>query len=730
MAARIEHWIVRVHLPLLVIAAIATLVSTTALVTKGLKADYRLEAFVATHDESYERFRHLLEEFTSNEFALVAIHGAEPVGPKEVKLLGDISARLRRIPAVERCSSIADIPPLVRIALGDRLLSHPLLAGNLISEDQRTAAILCQMSAEALGGEQRRHSVARMKEIVASVRAANPNIEIILTGPYVTLIDMYAYVDQDLLVFSIAAFVLTAVSLWAVFQRLAPVLYAGSVGAAAILCTLGVAVALGVVTSLITQMIVILIIVLAVANCVHLAVGAEETDAIMPEATGGGRAIATLQRMQAPCAAVMLTTAAGFGSVCISEIAPVRRFGALMVFGLLLALVLALTGVVALQRGSRAAAVHRWHLGGLLARCAGAAVEHPWLVIGAFVAGSAAVAAGTPWLRFESDFVKNFRRGSEVRRNYRFIERNLSPLGSVELVVRAKAGDTVENAQLIQRADKLAAEVVRDNAMVKKSLTLADALTLVMPNVPATDADLKARLTLLHALPDGSRILRNFINDDHTALRLNFRCIEGYNVYQKLAACERIADEARRELGDRYTVEVTGLYYFYAKLVSNLLRDQYRAFALTLPAIAVVIWLLIRSLWLTIIAMIVNVLPVVLCLGAMGWADIPVNMTSAMMLSVAMGIAVDDTLHYLWRYRRELATCGDRTTAIRRAHASVGRACIFTTIVITGGFSILMLSHFLPTAYFGGLVGVTMVGALAADLLLLPTLLMVTQRCR
>jgi len=146
--------------------------------------------------------------------------------------------------------------------------------------------------------------------------------------------------------------------------------------------------------------------------------------------------------------------------------------------------------------------------------------------------------------------------------------------------------------------------------------------------------------------------------------------------------------------------------------------------------------------------MIPNLLPILFCLGAMGWADIPVNMTTAMMLSVTLGISVDSTIHYLWRYRTELAhfrESGPRRAApsssapgrvapnrpnpdhiraaLQATSRSVGRACFFTTVVITCGFWILLLSQFLPTAYFGGLVGFTMLGALAADLVLLPALI-------
>lgn len=340
-----------------------------------------------------------------------------------------------------------------------------------------------------------------------------------------------------------------------------------------------------------------------------------------------------------------------------------------------------------------------------------------------FVFGVGVAACGASWLRFESDFVKNFRPESEVRRGYHFIERYLSPLGSVEVIVRRADGGSIATAANLATARALGDEIVGRFAMVRKALTLADPLTLVGEGLPESDLGVGSRLAMFRGLETGKGILRNFINDAGDALRINLRCVEGFDVDAKLRACEEIESLAVARFGPGYNVEVTGLYHFYAKLVSNLLRDQYQSLGLTVAAITGIVWIVLRSVKLTVIVIAVNIAPVVICLGAMGWMSIPVNMTTAMVLSVTLGIAVDGSLHYIWRLRREYAFCGDLDEAIRRSHAGVGRACVFTTVVITGGFSILLFSRFLPTAYFGGLVGFTMLAALAAALVLLPSLI-------
>ena len=142
---------------------------------------------------------------------------------------------------------------------------------------------------------------------------------------------MYDYVDRDLRTFSLAAFALLLVTLGIVFRRVAPVAFALLVSGSATVCTLGFASAIALPTALITQMIVILVMVLSVATCVHLGVADDEVFAHAPFYDWSERARRTLRRMAAPCTAVIVTTATGFGSVSISSITPVRNFGFLMV---------------------------------------------------------------------------------------------------------------------------------------------------------------------------------------------------------------------------------------------------------------------------------------------------------------------------------------------------------------------------------------------------------------
>jgi len=721
--------LLRFHKHILAVIGAATLASGVLLVTRGLKRDYSLEAFVASKSDSYDLFRRVMDEFVSNELAVIAIESDDIQSPDTLALTERLVTQVRSLDAVERATSWLDVlsmlPSALRGVVGASIRNHPLLVDNLISRDGKVSAIILQMAGERQTGTQRRSTVRALKQIVSKARVAHPNMRIVLAGPYVTLLDMYEYVDRDLLRFSAAAAVLLLVTLGLLFRRIGPVVFSLVVSLSATVCTLGVASALDLPVTLVTQMVVILVMVLSVATCVHLCLSDDEVYRRTPFLDWQVRCRRVLSRMAAPCAAAVVTTAAGFGSVSISSITPVRMFGILMVVGLAFSLVAALVALPVLVRirPTSLGDTKSEQLPVLLRHLAVSVDDHRGAVFVGFALISALFCVSLTWLGFESDFVKNFRPSSEVRQSYEFIESRLSPTGSIEVVVRANDGGRVLTPNVVARMHEAGERVVATFDAVAKAMTIADLLTAAGGGLPTSSFGLQARMAIARGL-FGDDAVRNFVNSDVTALRMNLRVREGISVDEKLAMARSIDSMVSDIVGSGYRTEVTGLYVFYATLVKELWEDQFRSLGLTVPLVFLVLVLVLRSVRAGLVAMVPTALPVLFCLGAMGWTGIAVNMTTAMMLSVTLGIAVDDAVHYLWRFRSALVRSGDHRMALKDAHGGVGRACVFTTVVIAGGFWILVLSEFLPTAYFGGLLGFTMGGALACDLILLPALVM------
>ncbi len=710
------HWLIG----LLILGGVASIV---ALYNPGLYESYTLRSFVGASNPAFDEFQSFMDEFSGSELTLIAVRSQDALDDRAIACLRQLTGACTELDAVNRVRSIASLPALGR----SMWIRHPLIDGLLISHDRKTAGILVQMLPEAESGDLRADTVAALRAAVTRARADYADFDIILTGPYVTMYQMFELVHRDMTDFSLAICAIMIIALAMTVGSWRAATYALSSAIAATLCTLGITAFLQINVSLLMQTTIILITALTVASCVHVSMAFQETVATGLAPPG----IHTLRRMLAPVTAVIVTTAAGFAAVTLSDIQPIRTFGAIMVCGLGIALVATLVGLLALkptpQHTPRSNRATQW----ILSRAAGLAIARPRSVIALFIMGTAILAAPIPFLRFESKFVENFRAGSSVRQGYEFVEAHLAPLSSIELVVRPRGSQPLINLHTVRACEEVTSRAVEKYDAITKSLSVVDLLRGAGQPLPSSETDLQARLSTLSgvlASLSGEDPLRVFTGRSGQALRISLLAREGTEVNDKLITASTIQKWAVAAFGDGYTVELTGLYYFYATLMAGLVEDQYRTFGVSAIAVFIVSAMWLRSGLVGLLAMVPNIVTILASLGLMGWLRIPINMATAMMLSIALGIAIDDTIHYLWRVRRDIADMDSLAAAIHASHLSVGRACLFTTIVLALGFWVLCFSRFLPMAYFGAIIGLSMLCALAADLLLLPALLVIARK--
>lgn len=159
-------------------------------------------------------------------------------------------------------------------------------------------------------------------------------------------------------------------------------------------------------------------------------------------------------------------------------------------------------------------------------------------------------------------------------------------------------------------------------------------------------------------------------------------------------------------------------------MLQSLFDSQIKTLGIVVIVLFLMFILLFRSISVAIVAIIVNIVPVGVIFGFMGWMHIPLDIMTITIAAISIGIAVDDTIHYIHRFKIELAQTNSYDKAVKNSHANVGQAMFNTTLIITIGFSILVLSNFIPTIYFGLLTIIAMFMAIVADLLLLPAMLL------
>ncbi len=630
------------------------------------------------------------------------------------RTMQQLAKKLEHVPGVAS-GSVYDLEQALKLNFRREQLVE-LLEGMLIGPDHKTVALVLQLEHSKSSSVSRGETISQIRDI-----AQNHDPRAYVAGEPVIVQETYHFMEHDgQLLFRVSLGLLSFVTL-ILFRGLRWTLLPVAIVVAAIVWTRALLELAGFQLSMVSAMLNSLITIVAVATVMHVIVhfgrhcreGMDRTEAFRRTLVSIGPTILWT------CA----TTAAGFAALLSSRIQPVRNLAIMMTMGAMLVFVVAaaiLPGAFLIggwnpipKKAPAQRVLLRW-LGGL----ARWLERHPWLV------GATAIvlAAGTGWgvsrLRVQSDPTKNFRESTSVVASLKFIENRLGGTGAWEVNFPAPHKLTSKYLKRVESVSKkLRAIGNNGGAKLTKVNCLTDWIDLTPPAPFFLDTPLK-RMELLQSFKPG--VISNFYKSDAGRMRILLRSKQRLPSNKKLNLIHRVGDIVREEFPD---AEPTGSYVLMAHTVKDLLHDQLISLGLATAGMLLMLTMAFRSLRIGVLALIPNFFPIVLVIGGMGWFNLPVNMGTAMIAAVSMGLTVDGTIHYIAGYRRARQSGRDRTESLVETHQEIGRALLFATAALVIGFSVLALSHFLPLVDFGILISFTMAGGLAADLLLFPVLL-------
>ena len=263
---------------------------------------------------------------------------------------------------------------------------------------------------------------------------------------------------------------------------------------------------------------------------------------------------------------------------------------------------------------------------------------------------------------------------------------------------------------------------------IGKVLSLASMIRVAEALNDGEEFDAQELALLYKKLPDEVKepLLDPYFSFDHNEARIFARILDSAEGLRRKELLERIRFDLhdRLQLSDR-EFKLTGPLVLYNNTLQSLYTSQVSSVAMVLVGIGIMFLILFRSLRLAVIGIAPNLLAAGIVLGLMGLVGIPLDVMTITIAAIAIGIAVDNGIHYIYRFREEFRESGDYTETLHTCHVSTGRAIFYTSTTIIFGFSILVLSNFLPTIYFGVLTGLAMLIALLAALTLLPKLILV-----
>jgi predicted RND superfamily exporter protein len=219
-------------------------------------------------------------------------------------------------------------------------------------------------------------------------------------------------------------------------------------------------------------------------------------------------------------------------------------------------------------------------------------------------------------------------------------------------------------------------------------------------------------------------LITPYLSDDGNQLRFSIRIYESDKNLKRQQLIDTIRLHLVDELGLKpEQVNISGMAVLYNNLLQSLFKSQILTIGAVFIAILFMFMVLFRAVKLSVVTIVPNIIAAGLILGLMGWIGIPLDIMTITISAISIGVGVDDSIHYVHRFREEYAIDQDYWASIKRSHNSIGHALYYTTVTVVLGFSILALSNFIPTIYFGLLSGLAMTTALIANLMLLPVLI-------
>jgi hydrophobe/amphiphile efflux-3 (HAE3) family protein len=686
-------------------------------------------------DES-QRYDQFLSQFGSDEIIRLVVKAEDIFDPATFAKVTQLSEAAGKIPGVIRVISLPEVKKSVDPThqwdmkrFSAMLEPVEVFQRNLISADHKTTIITLVLSAES----DKNAAIAAVRRLFETT---GKDLRLYQTGIPLVSEALSEYTRQDFLHLTPITLIIISVLLVALFGNLQCLILPLSCVTLAGVWTFGLMAASGISVSMLTIIVPVFLIAVGTAYCMHICAEYLELVKAAPSAAAATRL--TFHRVALPVALAVATTLIGIGSLAANRIAAIQEFAFFACFGMASVLVILFTFFPALLAwlpapgpGAAFTSVIDGFIDKLLKGIVDLTLKHRKTCLVAIGLVSLVCGIGMFRVRVETNPVAFFKQETPVSRNFHDIYRDMSGSFPINVVMAGNETDYFESPGHV--ADIARLQTFLDQLPgVDKTISLADYLKLV--NYATNRFDPK-----FYALPEegyelrmlmnnfkiilGNDLLMRFMNADYS--RVNILMLTHIASSRDfIRTRDQIVAQAKTTFGEGMTLDVTGLGLVIAASSHLLTLGQVKSLAISLVLIFGVMVVLFVSSKVGLIAVVPNLFPILVNFGLMGLFEIPLSAATSMIASVAIGLAVDDTIHYLVRYNTEFKRDLNKDRAMRDTLMSVGRPIIFTSLTISLGFSVLIFSHFQPTAIFGFLMVVTMISALIGDIILLPALML------
>lgn len=710
-----------------------------------------VDYFTIEDDPDVTFYQTIKNTFGDDEFFVIAFSSPEMFTPPLLRMIATITKELEGIPEVGEVQSLANVDYIhgsedyfeVRAFLEHipddeteldilrrQALSNPLYVGNLISADGNTTAIVVSPKTHGTeDGSFRKRLLEQTEAVLHNHRGLIDQFH--LAGWTMTNFSLSQYMKSDVATFIPLTYLFITLTIWLTFRNLRLTLLALANISICTGATMGLFPLLGITLNNVTTIVPPLVMALALTDTVHIFSHLDKS--LLAQSSSPAEALQTiLKRVIVPSFLTSLTTAVGFISLVLSDIPPIKEFGYVASIGMVFEFIFSFMLLPPLMLLCKPGKIFIHDGKG---RSFNVFLTGLSTFVRSFPRRISAVAAlvllGALWaastIKVETNLLEYFKPSSTLRQELEYVESRLSGVGTVDISLKAQERDAFRdpaNLAVVERVQSLAESLPG----VDRTISFVDFLkdmnksfhdeNLEFYRIPGT-RELVSQYLLLYDSDDTD----DFITTEYDHARILIRISEHNSAGQA-----RIINALRSFIDQNETnglqIRVTGRAVQDVNTIDALVQGQVQSLSMAAGVISLIMILAMRSLAIGFLSLVPNMVPIVLNFGIMGVFGIPLNTSTALISVIGLGIAVDDTIHYLTEYKLRRAEKLSIPETLHRVTLDKGMGISSSTVILFFGFSVLMFSNFVPTMSFGFLSAVIMITAWVGDMIVLPAVVL------
>ena len=751
--------------------------------SKNFKLDASSETLLIEGDPDLKYLNEITNRYGAREFLVLTYTPKENmISSNSIKNLSNLKDKIAKLDWVHGVITLLDIPllsssdkPLVERLQNfqtlksddidkkrgfEEIVNSPVFRNFVVSEDGKTSGIIVYLKSkdtdkkfknkyelEKYKDELKKKNHENILEIREVIEEFNKESKIHLGGIPMIADDMMSYIKNDIVVFGLGVLLFIVATLWFVFRKLIWIIVPISSCFFSVIIMMGLLGLLGWKVTVISSNFIALMLILTMAMNIHMSTRFLQLTKQFPKLKKSKIILLATEKMFWPIIYTVLTTICAFLSLIFSEIKPIIDFGWMMTLGLITSFIITFTLLPTLLNfvNSNNVSLTKDQKSKITSFFGIVSISNKNIIFSITIVIIILSIIGILRLEVENSFINYFKKNTEIYKGMKLIDEKLGGTTPLEVIIKFPKAEKEESEDEDDWGDEdesdekywFTKDKINKINMVHNYLdslepvgkvlsfsSIIEVATQLNNNKPLGTLEMGV---LYSKIPDTIKkeIVDPYISIEDSEARVSLRIKDSQEGLRRNDLLNKINYDLENKLGlKKDEFKLGGVLILFNNLLQSLFKSQILTLGFVMVGIFIMFLILFRNIKLSLIGVVPNFIAAFFILGIIGLAGIPLDMMTITIAAITIGIAVDNSIHYIYRFKEEFSKIKDYKKTLSLCHSTVGIAILNTSITIVFGFSILVLSNFIPTIYFGIFTGIAMLLAMISVLTLLPALLL------